>query len=345
MKARFYPENLEAFWREKGRPFSEKQLEDAAERLSCGFTTTRPEVFVDYLSDPLSLAAYGLFFHPQTFERCCHVLSELKRRKRFPKTIRILDAGAGLGAGLFAAAAVFKEHSIQAVALDHSRSALNCLEEQAGLFPNLSAATRSGSAATGLGDVPESDLTLISFALNEFSENTELIRRSASTGIVVILEPASEESHRRLRMLQKEFPVIAPCLQNTGCPFAGRDLGYCHDVRAWTPPESLSQINRHLLRSVQDVKYCYVILGEADPVQDESAFRLVAPMSRTKGRIVARGCFADCTLRGIEIQTRHLKRKGEDALVEIERGALLRPIAPKSIDDGRILRMDGVEEV
>jgi len=345
MKARFYPESLELFWQEKSRLFSDEQLEAAVERLSCGFTTARPDAFVDYMSDPLSLAAYGLFFHPQTFERCCHVLSELKRRKRFPETIRILDAGAGLGAALFAAAAVFKEHTIQALAVDHSPAALKCLEEQAVLFANLSVTTRSGSIADQTENIPDTDLTLISFALNEFSERTELIRRLAVTGTVVILEPASDENHRRLRELQKDFPVIAPCLQNTGCPLTGCDLGYCHDVHGWTPPQSLSKVNRRLLRSVQDVKYCYVILGQAEPVLDESAFRLIAPMSRTKGRIVARGCFADGTLRGIEIQTRHLKRKEEDVLMEIERSALLRPITPKPIADGKILRMDAVEEI
>lgn len=345
MKARFYPENLETFWREKSRPFSEKQLEDAVEKLSCGFTTARPDVFADYLADPLSLAAYGLFFHPQTFERCCHVLAELKQRKQFPEIIRILDVGAGLGAALFAAATVFKEHTIQAVAVDHSSAALKCLVEQAGLFSNLSVSTRSDSIIAGQKDLPDADLTLVSFALNEFSKATELIQHAAATGVIVILEPASEESHNRLRTLQRAFPVIAPCLQNTDCPLNNRDLGYCHDVRAWTPPESLSKINRHLLRSVQDVKYCYVILGEADPIQGESTFRLVAPMSRTKGRIIARGCFSDCTLRGVEIQTRHLKRKDEDALVDIERGALLRPISPKEIDNRRILRMEGVEKI
>lgn len=345
MKARFYPENLEAFWREKGRPFSDVELEAATERLSRGFTTARPDAFVDYMADPLSLAAYGLFFHPQTFERCCHVLSELKRRKRLPETIRVLDAGAGLGAALFAAAAVFKEHTIQALAVDHSPAALKCLAEQAGSFANLSVETRNGSITALMNDLPEVDLTLVSFALNEFSEKTELIQRLAATGTVAILEPASEENHRRLRDLQKNFSVIAPCLQNTRCPLTGCDLGYCHDVRGWTPPESLSKINRRLLRSVQDVKYCYVILGRTEQVPDESAFRLIAPMSRTKGRIVARGCFADCTWRGIEIQTRNLKRKEEDAFMEIERGALLRPVAPKPIDNGKVLRMDAVEEI
>ena len=79
-----YPHELESWWlaaacRATGsddRVAALQRLESAAARLSDQFTVDRPKTFQDYASDPLSLAAYGILFFPQTFARVSLVIGE-----------------------------------------------------------------------------------------------------------------------------------------------------------------------------------------------------------------------------------------------------------------------------
>ena len=207
-----YPHELETWWlnaacRATGRDdYAEalQCLESAAARLSDQFTVDRPSIFRDYSSDPLSLAAYGIFFFPQTFARVNLVIGEwltsgaLNRRcstadgiaadnKSYPiqredvaivaspaqqKTgvFRLLDLGCGVGASTLAAANLLRDHPLELIAADHAPGALAALRQ---VFDDCRTLWPTASLATHVRDVHDDgipgtfDLILASFALNE----------------------------------------------------------------------------------------------------------------------------------------------------------------------------------
>ncbi len=115
--------------------------------LSDLFTVARPKIFRDYMSNARNLAAYGLFFFPQSFARAEFVARRLLgfcRRHHNEdchngggdcggnsggKIFRILDLGSGPAPCGLAFATVlhekFPEARIEIVAVDRSRGALD----------------------------------------------------------------------------------------------------------------------------------------------------------------------------------------------------------------------------
>ena len=80
-----YPPAAEAFWIGQAELAAERVGDDALQRmtpavahLSDLFTTERPDhKFPDYFADPRLLAAYGIFFLPQSFTRTSFALAQI----------------------------------------------------------------------------------------------------------------------------------------------------------------------------------------------------------------------------------------------------------------------------
>ena len=114
-----YPEALESAWLRLAMEALAvrdtealcARLEPAVARLSDLFTTERAAGFGRYADTPELLAAYGLFFFPQTFVRTAFALAECDARA--PEALGaapgrpflLADLGAGTGAAGLAAAA------------------------------------------------------------------------------------------------------------------------------------------------------------------------------------------------------------------------------------------------
>ena len=112
-----YPAEAEAFWVGQAELVSEKLGDEALERmtpavahLSDLFTTERPDKkFPDYFADPRLLAAYGVFFVPQSFTRTSIALAQtcgLRGWKPSSQIPAILDLGSGPGSCGVAAARI-----------------------------------------------------------------------------------------------------------------------------------------------------------------------------------------------------------------------------------------------
>jgi len=350
-------------------------LEASAARLSDQFTVDRPASFADYASNPLSLAAYGVFFFPQTFARVSLVLSEcmaLNALGSDPATgsrggaeaLRILDLGCGSGASTLAAAMMFIDSPVALHAVDHSSEALAALRQ---VFDDCHALWPAASLTTHVRDVradalPGSfDLILASFVLNElFHENDDLsaerwlrqqLDRLAPQGSLVVLEPAGAATCERLQHVRdrlarsNDFTIIAPCPHGQPCPMLGVNCGFCHDVRSWCVPNSVNLINRRMFRSVHDLKYGLLVVRRTAPTRtaDPTLFRMIGPMNRDKARVSTYGCCGDGTLRKIELMTRGLSRAQIDVLAAHERGDRLRMLNPRLLGDGRTWRVEALE--
>jgi SAM-dependent methyltransferase len=241
-----YPHELETWWlaaacRATGsddHAVALQRLEAAAGGLSDRFTVDRPAAFRDYSSDPVSLAAYGILFFPQTFARMCLVLGECLLDERGahvsrhgaeaqrnngedrnpappPAVLQVLDLGSGAGASTLAAASMLRDHPLALHAADHAPGALAALRQ---VFDDCRTLWPAAALDTHLCDVRADalsgsfDLILASFVLNElFPDGDEpraerwlrrQLERLAPGGRLVVIEPAGAATCERLQRLR-----------------------------------------------------------------------------------------------------------------------------------------------
>ena len=383
MTAPSYPLQLEQWWLDQARKQTGIEnidsclasLENEVGRLSELFTREREARFGEYAQNDRLLLAYGLFFFPQTFVRVQLVLDELCCGRGLPissgRPLRILDLGCGSGAATFAAlrflAARAPELAIEAKAVDRSRPFLKWAERlfdaNRSLWPAATLRTGEGDLLT-LREEESWDLILVSFALNEGMESREeeeakmwLRHRLASLsdgGVLVILEPVSQSTSGRLEQLRdwvaehRAARILGPCLHQAPCPLLSSEL-WCHEVRRWQVPGTVQYLNRHLFRSIEDLKFSYLALEHSEAPEKRTAkagvFRMIAPMRKLKGKLVTAGCAADGGARTYEMLTRELDRPAEDRLTAFERGTLIRAVDLRPLADGKTFRVRSMEKI
>lgn len=345
------------------------RLEPAVARLSDLFTTEREAGFGRYADDPELLAAYGLFFFPQTFVRTSFALSECAARTpdmteaAAGRPFQIADIGAGTGAAGLAAAAWASATgaSVRLAACDQSGASLDILRR---LAPAPSAGAAAPEIEASLADgrtwTPPADCDLIvaSFALNEFFEErpddevagwvARVMESLRPGGLLLLLEPATKACSHRLGRLRDGIAaagavrIVAPCPHAQPCPLLVRGEPWCHEVRRWPVPDIPAFINRHLHRELQALKFSFLALQRAAPAAvevDPGRGRLIAPLRETGGRIVSYLCGGDGAGLTCEVLTRRMdKAEVKDIVRHWERGDLVRYADPAVIGAGRILR-------
>ncbi|PWT89059.1 MAG: hypothetical protein C5B54_09560 [Acidobacteria bacterium] len=332
-----YPDWLEKWWTGYARDIPPLQLEKRIRELSDSYTIDRSRSFPNFDSRPDLIPAYGLFFFPQTFSRVQFPLLEAVQRGLARENVSLLDLGSGMGAAALGASTVLQVN--HAKCIDQSRSALDILKK---LRPEWSTQAADFRQLNAWSD-EQYDLILISFALNEafksetptaiYSWITKLMTRLNPGGLLLILEPALRESSEQLEKIrnliasENRFFIWGPCLHHQDCPLLRAGKFWCHEVRQWRVPQSLSFLNRHLYREIAVLKFSFLMIGKepAFPVeQTEEIFRLISPITKLKGKYVAKGCAAD----GLEHEYFWLKRglneEMKHRMNEFERGDILR---------------------
>lgn len=300
-----------------------EKVRPAVEELSDLFTTERPKDgrFRDYMSEAKLLAAYGLFFFPQSFARARFAVSRLLGvyswlPEKGDGPLRILDLGSGASpCGLAAATElrkIFPEREIIITALDRSRNAIDAARELAAdvasktdarlsVVPLAADLKKFIPAKSGL---PPQDLILLGWSLNEAvpaDEPADAFLRGLSgitheNGAIITLEPALKITAERLQRMSDTFAVhpgepffrLAPELGNHACPLLSEGIFWNHEVRKWTPPESLEFLNRTLFREIGALKFSWCALGKkpgkqfTPPAKAAEILRLVSPFETTK---------------------------------------------------------------
>ncbi|HBA85178.1 MAG TPA: hypothetical protein DCZ95_13905 [Verrucomicrobia bacterium] len=374
-----YPDELEQWWlRECVRVLKNPnplecldQLLPDVQRLSDLFTVERAPGFGGYADHPLAQLAYGLFFFPQSFVRTGRVLHECLQRlpSAMPRdrACRVLDLGAGLGAATLAAAQIGVEREVAITALDQSDSGLHLLrrifDEQPSLWPKAVLQTISGDLKTiPAPDQGRWDLVIASFALNEtFSEHDDIhlrqwvqsaLDRLEPTGLLVILEPATQISSTRIERLRNWMAqegahrIVAPCLHHKTCPLLQAGYAWCHEVRIWDAPSAMTYLNRKLFRSIEVFKFSFLALQPGQLPADAGLpdyARLIAPMCEMKGKIVTSGCASNGRAYHYEILTRGMDRTEKERILAFERGDRVRWMDLISLDDGRTFRAGDID--
>ena len=373
-----YPEKLEQWWLARcGAVTGCADVASALEsirpdvaRLSDLFTTERPHRFEAYAEDGRQHLASGLCFFPQTFARVRCVMDECRSLEAgWPAAgaaVKITDLGCGSGAAACAVLAGLPENNpVELEAVDHSPANLRTVSEivqaqwpAVALRPVAMDMTRWAAPASSR------DLILVSFALNEaFDVSDEagffrwirmLLSALAPQGMLVSVEPAGLTSGRRLKQLRDRLAaegagrILAPCPHHAPCPLTEADGILCHEVRRWQVPDSVAWLNRKLQRTLHDVKFSFLVVARPDTTLRAGwqgsgcRCRLVAPVSRQKGRLLTAGCFEDGARHNVEILTRGLDRPVAAALCALERGERVELRSPRLLGDGTTLRAEGL---
>jgi SAM-dependent methyltransferase len=341
-----YPAAAEAHWCARAETATGlvgdaalERLAPAVARLSDLFTTERPESrFPDYFAEEELLAAYGIFFLPQSFVRTGYALAqaiELRGWKPASATPTVLDLGSGPGSCGVSAAHHLRRLGagrVDLAAVDRSPGALAGLEHFAREFLGaaVSVRTRVGDA-THPETWPEGDFDLIvaGFMLNEMPHLdakatlawfATLRRRLRPGGLVVLLEPALRLTAERLQRLSDQvcaqgmIPRVGPELDQHPCPLLLAGEHWNHEARPWEAPASTAFVNRRLFRDLREVRFACALFSDAalaTPPAD--AARLVSDVQVIKGllRFIA---VRSGALQTVEIPTRGLSKHDVKAL-------------------------------
>ncbi len=275
---------------EKIRPF--------VSELSDLFTVERPKVFGDYMNDGCLLAAYGLFFFPQSVARAEFAIRRLlgfcQRVGKGTHNFRILDLGSGASPCGFAFATCLREQfptaKVEIFCVDRSRAALDAVsklaKEISGNLDWLSCKTQVADLRNFAGiQGDDFDFIVLGWSLNEIipagdPESVEkslvLLKKLASVlsrdGALVVLEPALKETAERLQRVGDYFAVkrglpfyrVAPELGDHTDPMLaeGGEM-WNHEVRRWSAPPFLEFLNRKLFREIGVLKFSWCALSKS----------------------------------------------------------------------------------
>jgi hypothetical protein len=359
-----YPPEAEAFWVGQAELASEKIGDEALERmtpavahLSDLFTTERPDKkFPDYFADPRLLAAYGVFFLPQSFTRTSFALSQacgLRGWKPASPVPAILDLGSGPGSCGVAAAYLLRQAGFPKLALhgvDKSPSALASMESfaRATLGEGVETKTRIGDASR-----PETwpegpfDLIVAGFVMNEMPQLDhaallrwfgELKAKLAPGGLILILEPALRITAERLQKVSDQvadgmMTRIAPELDALPDPQLGAGEHWSHETRDWAAPASTEFVNRHLHRDLREVRFSFAAFSDAPLTPLPAGLsRLISDVQIIKGllRFIT---IREGRIESVEVPTRGLsKHEVKKLAATFGRGDIVRhphPAAPK----------------
>ena len=322
----------------------------------------------------VALAARLRFFLLRDLPKIQGPLAELGAAGALPAgpTWRILDVGAGLGTSSLGAAALAKDHGVEAVhvtALEREAPALDVFKQlarassQAGLTAPITVDARvQDLEELEIGRLPQVDLVLVGLSLNELHAGREdadrldrkeaalraLATRLAPGGSLVVIEPALKQLSRELQQLRDRFMahpaaphVFSPCLRDGPCPLLRRERDWCHDQLPFELPAGLADLARASgLRYVR-LTHAQLVLRNDDrrlwdiSARDPRTVRVVGGPIVTKGKLEWEGCGSAGLVR-----IRRMDREATDeneCMDDAARGAVLR--LDRDVEDGGQLRL------
>jgi ribosomal protein RSM22 (predicted rRNA methylase) len=328
-----------------------RALAPAIQELSRRYTTDR-----EHLTGAAAaalLAARLLFFGPSDAPKAGVALGELAAAGVLParRPLRVLDAGAGVGAMTLGLLAFLREAggppALEVTALDGDGPALAL-----GAAALAAAASLAGAAArvvTRVADVRREeelpagpfDLVLAGSVLNELWPGAPdrharraalagaLARRLAPDGALIVIEPALREVTRDLEevrtlLLAAGLTVFAPCPHAAVCPMLARERDWCHEARRLEPSPHLAALTRLTGLRQSEVRFAYLTLRLGGPTlaaARAAAWRTVSHPLPGKGKTTLDLCGDGRRVR-VERLTRDRAAHNE-ALDEAARGDLL----------------------
>jgi ribosomal protein RSM22 (predicted rRNA methylase) len=209
------------------------QLTQASQELSARYRSHQKHNHAFITSDEHRMA-YLATRMPATFAAVSHVLHQVKKRIPQLNLKSFLDAGAGPGTGMWAAAEQFG--AFQTITcIEKDRQLIEMGKKLAVKSPILSKAHwQVADLEKGITVLPH-DLILMSYAIGELKESVwpELLRQlwDKTNQLFIVIEPGTPVGFQRIRLIRDQLIamggcVAAPCPHQQICPMSGND--WCH---------------------------------------------------------------------------------------------------------------------
>ena len=295
-----------------------KKLAEAVSELSHLFTKGRNQLKQSYLDHRVLRAAYLQYFMPVNLAKVQVLLKEMPVPQ--PGTaFSVLDLGSGPGTGALAVLDWWHQlampHPLSMITVDSSGAALGQAKELWDRYCQAASVTKA-NLLTHEGDLEqqgwvdqvkgrqEFDLIVFANCLNEvyvdakdpIAMRVDLVREALSLltphGTLMIIEPALRETSRALhqvrdRLLQeKQCSIYSPCLHEKSCPALVKPDDWCHEERAWDPPEIIQKIDEQVGFIKDALKFSYLLLrkdGRTIVDRKPDVYRVVSELRELKG--------------------------------------------------------------
>jgi SAM-dependent methyltransferase len=278
--------------------------------------------FEPYLRDSETRNAYFLYYTTSNLLKLAAPLDELRLAESFPDrrsgSMSVLDVGCGTGTSLLGVLSWLESRAIPVTtldvhAIDSAPQAVSFVQALAGslrqLIPALPLAFDASVAnlrhAGGLGR--RFDLILLSNVLGEMPDldraslSDFLSDHLAQDGAVVMIEPALQETSRRLESLRDAFiasgwTVYSPCFRQGNCPALDDERDWCHHDLPWKRPPFIRAIDDNVGNLKLSLKFSYLVLNRHGETlagrtgRSEPVFRVVSERFDEKGRTRAFLC-------------------------------------------------------
>jgi ribosomal protein RSM22 (predicted rRNA methylase) len=276
-----------------------RELTHAANELSAQYRTRHPTQGRFIRSD-LHRRAYMATRLPATYAAVSAALAPLAHT--LPDTIHsLLDIGAGSGSASWAAHTCFAE--LETCTLIERDNELVALGQRLALNADNALLKSAQWHASDLGTLqalPESDLVLASYTLNELSADAAITilhkAWAAARVALVVVEPGTQAGFALIKKLREALlksgaHLLAPCPHAANCPLPADD--WCHFA------QRVDRSSRHRALKGgdlghEDEKFSYLVFTK-EPVAPAAA-RIVRHPQRRAGHAL----FSLCTPEGLE---------------------------------------------
>jgi ribosomal protein RSM22 (predicted rRNA methylase) len=227
--------------------------------------------------DDLSALAYLVGRLPATFAACVRAL-ELATQLEKPQMKTQLDVGAGPGAAIWAARALWPD--MQSRAMERAPAWLRLGPQ---VTPNVDWQRMDLSVAQ---EMPKADLVTAGYVLNELSEGQVLpvVKRlwAATQQWLVLVEPGTPAGYARLLAVRDALcaegaHVVAPCPGHVLCPLQ-HSKQWCHfGIRLNRP--RFQRVTKEAEVSWEDERFSFMVLSRS-PVPVPEGRALHFPQKR-----------------------------------------------------------------
>lgn len=217
---------------------------------------------------PLAAAAYAAARLPATFAACAAVMRVLASQLPDFTPRTLLDAGAGLGAALWAATTIWPTLTrATLIEPDRDMTALGRRLAVGSSIPVIREATWFYADLTGPWDAPRHDLVTAAYVLGEVPEATRatIIARlwDCAEGALLLIEPGTPQGWAVIRFARETLRavgavIIAPCPHQNPCPLPADD--WCHFAQRLTR-ERLQRLVKGAELGYEDEKFSYVAVA------------------------------------------------------------------------------------
>lgn len=277
-----------------------KGLADRARATSEAYRAGRPSSGVIREAD--DALAYALTRLPATYAACAAVFGEAARMAPALRPLSVLDAGAGTGAGSWAALETWPEVA-RVTWLDTSPPFLALAARLASEGPApLRTADAWRADLTAGGPWPQAELVVASYALAEIAPDRQasVVQAlwDACDGVLALVEPGTPAGYGRIlaarsALIAAGAQVLAPCPHHEACPLSGSD--WCHfSVRLARSRDHRQAKGAEV--PFEDERYAYLIAARPSVAARARTSRVIAPPRAGKPGID----FKLCGPRGLE---------------------------------------------